>query len=258
MEQKSSLTSKEELKKLSYSDFRLYQRCPLAYKLGVIDKLSPDRGEVNRRYLRGAVCHDALHRWIVDHKCQSLEGWAYRNISDRAFVEFTSRNEVEFYGGSDYERMKEECDLDFQKICIAFFKTGLHKRPLRSEWLIEAYDKDLDVKLTGRVDLFDTDKHIIYDMKVTTDRVYFDWQQGLYYAYVIYRMQGDFPQKFGQFVPLCEKKIEWFNFTSADLSIIEGSIFDTVGNIKDSKFEPTADRVICENCSLRSVCPVHN
>jgi CRISPR/Cas system-associated exonuclease Cas4 (RecB family) len=236
---------------LSYSAYRLFQKCPVAYRLRYVDRLRPVRLIDNRKYLVGSVCHSCLHRWIVEAQCEPA--WM-STIVEQEIGKFLAENKI-------------ICDLLFSadfliglikkhviKIQEGYFALGLHKKQTQSELLVEIYDARSRGWLKGRIDLYEPEANIIYDLKATTDESWFDREQGLFYALIVGLKTGKRVMQFGQFVPLRPEIVLMEKFDTRELEAIHSRVEWAVKFIQNNVFKPTKDKKACQDCEMREVC----
>jgi len=94
----------------------------------------------------------------------------------------------------------------------------------------------MDATLTGKIDIFDPEEQIVYDLKASDDSKWFDREQGLFYSLIIYKITGRLPARFGQFVYLRLKNVVWQEISKRFLMEIPGKVRKVVGKIEGEAF----------------------
>ncbi len=194
---------------------------------------------------------EIIFNGITESHCEPA--WMSTIIQEE-FDKYIAKNRIVWQGPKVHVSLLQKIQAYIPKIQGGYYKLGLHTCPIRSEWLVEAYVSDLDTTLTGRIDLYDPEQNIIYDLKASDDEQWFDWEQGLFYSLIVSIKVGIVLAKFGQFVPLRPENVSWQNIDNKNLTGLNMELGSSIQQIKDQIFEPKRNNRICAHCEVKEFC----
>jgi hypothetical protein len=173
-------TIPEGSKTISYSQFSLFNECPLKWKLSYIDKLKPNDPSIHLIY--GTSMHETLQHYldvafndsVVKADSIDLNNYLYTRIFENYKLELEKNNNVHFSNRLELDSFYRDgiATLDFiKKHRGEYFPTKNHKLLGIEIPLLEKIDGTA-VYLKGFIDIVISDeienRIIVYDFKTST------------------------------------------------------------------------------------------
>ena len=250
------------LERLSWSGYNTYDRCPLAYKKGYVDREpTPHANEYNT--IGGKAIQAVFERFYNDQIwrrgkevspiLQDLLGKEFRRVCDDSIVDWSA---------PESKLTKEEL-LDSLRPLIGTTLTVIKDNHFigkfaKAEVKLQAwFDKILVHGIADFVFRRDN-SHIILDGKLTKHRKkYLKPDQLVWYVMLFYLQHLLFVDKVG-WVYYTYGEVEWLPVTIADVKRLHADVQATIANIKKNNFEATPSTDACRFCDYAKTCQEGN
>ncbi len=237
--------------KLSYTDLKTYERCPLQYKFKKIYKIP-------EKILPYLHLGDAIHRTLFEAMAVSknsksirfedleksfLLKWQGYRSSDRAWMEsLKNAGLLMLKNFVDVEKTRETVPLDLEKR----FKLEME-----------------NCQLTGQIDRIDTDEKgelYLIDYKTgkigATDKSFeADDDQLAIYALACAEIYGGKSPKSASLYFLAENREISQTLSAKRIDRVKSKVLDTAAKIAAGEFPPKPNSYECGRCSYKNICP---
>jgi len=255
-----STTSSEEyhwLKRLSWSGYNTYDRCPAAYDFSYVQKR---RVPFNAYNTIGGKTIQKVFELFYNN-----EIWRRGPEAQGILMEYLEREYARFCE-------KETIDWDARESKLTQEELYETLRPLvpgtlrliKNHKLLGRYAKS-EVKLQAWIDkvlvhgiadfVIRRDKeHMILDGKLTRHRdKYLKRDQLVWYVMLFYLQHSHLVEKTG-WIYYTYSELEWVPISAEDVSGLHARVEETIRNIKKRKFDATPNADSCRFCDFKPIC----